>query len=898
MAAARWRLGFAGALLLAALIGRAADAPPGGDGKMPREPEKPTAPDEVKPTVTLSAKEYQNLLDKIARLEGPAKAEPPSSCEISGSVAGDIAHLKIQFRFHTTQRKARVSLACREGYATKAEIDGHSPQLSWGADGHSVQVEDPGEHLVLLEMDLLLATRERGAERGLDLDLPAAAVTTLDLELPPGVKKPLLRTTVRGETVPGKPAPTPVVKTESPANGPTRLKPPALGPVERLELTWEAQAPDTGPAVLNVISSRILVKVGERQVNTSATITLGVRRGQLKEVQLLLPPQASVSAPGAEDRGVHIDPPKGPLHTVRLSKPTSDPLTLTIEVPQQASDAPVPVGPFVVLGAVPQRGDILVTAPAEMTLDYQRRGESQYLLAQREPAEDEKPKDTTVLAFRYSTLPGVEKAAPPPPFLQLLVAQRKFVVEAYVTHNLRLAPEGGGGRSAWRLITAIELGMNGPRLERLQVQLPRGYTYDEGAGVRLDGSGEVSAESPPNDSGNNPILGIQLTQRRKGAKLTFEGYYNPDKVTAGEAGEVTVGLPVLLGPKADRGGQVSVTLPSDLELLPRPGFLWEAGSSVGHNKRTAKTERWPERLEVAWQPYRAPLTVNGEARVMLQGRQASVTHRLWLPPPAPEQLVLTVPREAVGLTVVGEAEGPLRRDGKDGRTVQLVPPADRDHPLVLRYSFRLPEGAADSFPVPLVWPSKATGGETHVCVWSDPGTRPELKDGPWEVRRTEEVKDEGSYPSLVLVSRQPGAPLALGLGEAAGVALAAFRVEKALIQVVVGEGGQQTYRARFLLGQLASPALDVELPAQLFRPNPNPADVTVLFAGKLAAWKPVEDGKETAVSRTARVQVPGDLSGKAVVLEVNYTLLPGRAVLQTLLQAPQLRGDPGAAPVR
>ena len=97
--------------------------------------------------------------------------------------------------------------------------------------------------------------------------------------------------------------------------------------------------------------------------------------------------------------------------------------------------------------------------------------------------------------------------------------------------------------------------------------------------------------------------------------------------------------------------------------------------------------------------------------------------------------------------------------------------------------------------MPLVWPRSATGGETRVCVWSEPGTRPQWKDGPWQVRRTEEIKDENSYPALVLVSNQPGALLVLELGDAAGIVLPAFRVDRALIQATVGDGGQQIYRA-------------------------------------------------------------------------------------------------------
>src|SRR5205085_2927585 len=130
----------AGALLLAALVGRAADAPPGGNAKMPREPERPAAPDEAKPvpTVTIIRKEYQDLLDRLARFEAPARAEPPSTCKLSGRVAGDLAHLRAEFDFQTGPGRSRVALGCAQAYPTEAKIDNHPPILRWGADGLSV----------------------------------------------------------------------------------------------------------------------------------------------------------------------------------------------------------------------------------------------------------------------------------------------------------------------------------------------------------------------------------------------------------------------------------------------------------------------------------------------------------------------------------------------------------------------------------------------------------------------------------------------------------------------------------------------------------------------------------------------------------------------------------------
>ncbi len=708
MTSARRRLVLAGALLFAAVLGRAADAPPGGDAKMPREPERAAAPDEAKPTVTLTQKEYQDLLARIASLEGAPRAEAPSACKVTGHVSGDLAQLTVEFEFRTGPRRTRVALGCTQGYPTEARIDGHPPLLKWGADGWSVQVDEAGDHQVTLKLDLPLAARERGAERGLDLDLPAAAATTLELALPPGVKKALLRTALRGEAAPGKSPAAQEYKTEAPANGPSRLKTPGLGPVERLDVTWETQAPAAGPALLNVIASRITVRVDDqRGVATRAEITVGVRRGELKELQLLVPPQADVARLPDDGRVVSIDPPGKPLRAVRL-KPTTEPLTLTVDVPHQRSEGRIAVGPFVVLGAVPQRGDIIVTVPADMTLDYHARGESQYLLTQREPSEEEK-KAANVLALHYSTLPGVDKGQPQP-FVELEVGRLTGAVAARVTHTLRLVREEGRP-AAWRLTTSIDAQAFHTDADHLDLELPADYTFDESAGVLPLGDAQTQSLS-------GRRMRLLLTRKVKATgkfQLTFEGQYAPDAVKATDSGQITVALPVLLGKKYDKGAVLSVLLPPDLELVPpRPGPLWDAGESQGHNKRTWKNlDRWPERFEVAWRPYRPDLIVNGEARVMLLGRQANVTHRLWLPPgqAVPEQLLLSVPRDVIGFTVEGEAEGAPRREGKDGvRPVALAPQTGRDHPLVLKYSFRLPERSADPVKVPLVWPRAATGG--------------------------------------------------------------------------------------------------------------------------------------------------------------------------------------------
>ena len=116
--------------------------------------------------------------------------------------------------------------------------------------------------------------------------------------------------------------------------------------------------------LLNVTSSRVVVRVDEREVTTHAEITLAVRRGQLKEFQLLVPPQATVRGPEGDDRDVHIEPARRPAHRPSQAADHRSAHSHHRRPPPALGRA-ILVGPFVVLGAFPQGGDILVTGPAD-----------------------------------------------------------------------------------------------------------------------------------------------------------------------------------------------------------------------------------------------------------------------------------------------------------------------------------------------------------------------------------------------------------------------------------------------------------------------------------------------------------------------------------------------------
>ena len=887
MVSPRWWLGWATlAWLAVAACGLADPSRPPGDAKAPPRPGEESilpSPEEPKPaspsTVTLTQKEYQDLLDKIARLE--SHPDSPSRCKVAGRIGGDKAELVIDFEFRTYQARARVALGCAQGFPSKVDLDGRPTLLRWGPNGLFVQVEDVGDHKLVLNMELPLLSRDRPGERGFNLNLPAAPTTTLEsLELPAWVTKVQGQLTLRDGPAGRQDTQETYRTVPSTSLGPQtcRLKTAGLGPVERLELTWEGQPPVEGARpLLTVEKSKITVRVDHEHVTTQAELTLGVRRGQTKQWQMLVPPQAVVRSADNDERieAIETSGPQGWLRTIRLKRETAEPLALTILV-EERKKPPVSIGPFVVVGAIPQRGDLLITAPVDMALTYRARGEAHYGLAERELTVDEKRRCPMALAFRYEILAPSEKEGPPP-FLDLDTG--RGVVETTVSHVLRLEDTEPSRPPVWRLRTTIEATAFHTDLEQLLLQMPSDFEFDTKFG--LAPAGEVQNLEWFNS--NKRIAQVTFTPRDRSAapdkpgksgapRIILEGRYSPVAGTHQAALELPfpLSMPDRGCQVLDRGCKVTVSVPEDQELVaPHPGPLWDTSKREGHNRRTWILDRQPDQFEIAWQSYRPDLVVDGQVRLTLAGRQARIRHELWLPPgqilsgpfslQEPEQVnnfKVVSPPEAATLTSSsppGGGDGRVRRDRS--RLVPLSVSPDRDHPLILEYSVALtPDGpGANQFTIPLVVPEQATRGETRVLVWTDPGTCPEVVEGRWE-KRFEEVKGVERFPALILLAHRPEPPLTLQMSEAAGPSLPAFRVQKALIQVTVEDNGQQSYRARYLLTHVGTPFLDVELPAALFQPNP--PGVKVFYRGSEAPWQPI--GRETSLSKVARVSLePG-----------------------------------------
>jgi hypothetical protein len=167
----------------------------------------------------------------------------------------------------------------------------------------------------------------------------------------------------------------------------------------------------------------------------------------------------------------------------------------------------------------------------------------------------------------------------------------------------------------------------------------------------------------------------------------------------------------------------------------------------------------------------------------------------------------------------------------------------------------------------------------------------------WDELPTEIVPGRADrLPALVLRSTSLAVPaLSLKLEPAEIPATVAERV---LIQAAAGDWGSQTYRARFLITRLTTRRLEVELPAP-----PANINLTLLFDGRRLPLQTVdESGNDSDLGKIVRLNVDPDLyRGKAVVLDLQYQLVPGRESdrgvgpagnlrLLSTFQPPSLRG--------
>jgi hypothetical protein len=861
----------------------------------------------------------QELEDAEKRLESllagrTAAIRTPSKCILKGKVDGGLALLQAQFEFDTQKPGQIVRLGCGLASATGATLDGRTPTLIGGgrerlggkgrpddeSEGFSVWVEKPGDHQLTLDLILAVSARPVGqtaSSQGFVLDLPRAAMTRMDLDLPTGSGDVRIGGKHLSETL--------VKQKNNQLSG-------TLGAADRLDLAWKpAQAPSAS-AVL-AAEGTIEVRVNVQQVKSEAKLTLTVLGGQTRQWSLLVPPKADVKpAPGDEariDRIAVTEQKQASLRVIHLKEASATPLTIMVTstqpVPKPGSGRPAAIGPFTVMGTVRQAGSLLVSnSVADWHLEFTPHGD----LTRRGATEEELRRDAALIAaFRYGPVGGDRGTIS---WLDLEAQTVRGQIKTRSEHTLGLTPDGDSGR--WYVKTKIEVTPRWADVDHFTVQIPEGCEFN----------------SETSDQERVRAVHYDATARRVEFKLargaaqpslhpfTVEiesTYATPVRSNAPDKASLV--LPRVLG-TIEQEGKVTLGVPTNLELLPDLEHAPEGPSGLELIRQTTHELGWrcprrsspvPVRLDVVWQPYHPPVTVLSRIDVTLANQEGRVhqelRYRLPESPPVPLRLTFRVPDAVANdLHVKGGKLVPIAEGAGGGggfRTFELryaaaQSPGRPDQGadwgqlvVVLDYNFILQARPDSKFTVPLVMPDAAARGEAHIRVWSESGNLPVNASGAWTERNIEEVPGNPRLPVLVLHSSRTDVPLILRFGEASTGAAAL--IELALVRVEIGEGGVQNYRVGYRLSRLAGRRLDFELPA--------PANaITATLNGKRVDWERLPAERLEQRARLAGLRLSPDLLRKPGILELSYQLTPDRTdttALGTTLQAPRFLEDAG-----
>lgn len=897
---------------------------------------RPTA-DEVKPEERI--KQLVTELEQLRQQLLEHQPAPVGSWKVTGKVKGNIAELKIVYGFTTDRENASVALGCKQGFLAAVLVDGKMPSMRVGADGLVVEVPEAKAHEAVVDVQVPLRdlTPDLGPPlvprgllsqpvQGLELSLPLASVTSVDLELPAGVK---------ALEVNGKALAPPLTLSGNRLTGLT-------GKAEGLKLTWPALQPGpTGSVSVLTARASILVQLLANQTNIEAELTLQDLTGLLRDWQLQVPDRATVRPATAADRDrlrgeIQGSGVAGGRVTVPLQIPSTTPLKVIVSV-RLARSASFPVGPFQVDGASNYAGMVWVDTDGEQQVRCQPYHLGRVLtppfeVAQRSVSErklrpeSERPPVGVDKAFQFWSVPTTEKPAARDPWFTVNIDATQGALDTQLLHTVRV--KGKLTAPSWRVATTFDVVPLRSGVDHLEVEWPTPWEFDRARGVRSKTPGLVtrSEDEPQRRTTRFEFASESL----KPFELTVEA----EPGAGGAAGEpfppvgdhayasAVVPLPRPWDGRQpretqDRGGHLITVVDDEQKFdfrVPQPANPSLKLVSQEPHKLVWQAEKFPSQVAVAWQPYQADLRVDSSIEMVFESDRARVRHRFQFAfpdrdkakerdvelriPPGLDVEVLS-PFLAQNIPVKLQ---PLDRAGTGA--VCTLPVTNGTATLVLGYRFSTSalfrtgdeNRVQKPAPVPLVLPAKATTGEMRVQIWEPRGMSLRPVETAWTRTTLEQVATEPTLPSIAFRAGRPAAPLHM-LGEANGTdadstGLPDILVEKALIHVQVNEAGYQEHTVRFLLGRVAGGQLDLRFPIAWASLDPR-----VSVNGKQLNRLTTAPGDSEA--RIVRVD---QLTNQKGLVEVRYRLAPGQAggtgALRTVMQPVTILGVVGSVQTR
>jgi hypothetical protein len=883
---------------------------------------------------------YNALMAEIDRLNKQLQARQPApitAWKVTGKVKGNVVELKIVFSFVTDRDRATVALGCSRGNPENITLDGKIPPLWRTEQGLFLEVDKKGEHeAIILDHRMQLLDLQRAAPatgprpeplQGFDLDLPMTPITSVDIELPAGVKTVEVNDQAVSE---------PVMLTGNRLSGP-------LGSVKKLKVGWKAPRPATGPVALLTSRGRIEVKVLNGEVYTLATLTLQDLGRAARDWQLEVPERAQVRLANPDDRQrlrddiQGSDTPRGKV-TIPLAAPSSEPLTIIVTHSRPRGTASILVGPYAVLGASEQTGILWVVGEQDQRASCSPYHETRpnFRIRRRPQEEREDPlhpesRDSSppgaIAAFQYAS--GTERPAPRDPWFKLDLDSIRGILDTTVEHTLELADKGPAD---WHLKTLLKLVPLRNEVDLLELDWPSPWKIHPERDPRSiyvkkykeDLVRHLLRLDLDSDALQDFTVSLDSMPGEGEARTAFAS------VADWPTSSAVIPLPRPTGARNRRGHKVTIKVPKTLDLrVPQPPNKGMTLAVQERHRLEWQSDEFVGQASVAWKPYRPEVRAASVVDVVLRGTRIEIRQELELQfeekdRPAPAEIQLRVPDEVRWLrrvldgskreVVLAISDTPGRWQSRSERLVRC--PLDNTQKgiakVVLKYEATAPQRRKQGgdeprqrlVPVPLVSAVDATHGQMRARIWTDPLTQVRV-EAPWEATRASEVvADHRSLPTLVVWALRPSLPLLLHIEpkndevERPPLVLGAV-----LIHVRVNESGFQQHRVRFLVRELSASRLELAFPAPVTSLNP-----LILLGDHKVTMESLDsaasDSEEGRRSRTylGRLQLPESLPRLPVVLEVAYQLPPSRSgfasSLQTVFQPVMIPGLLAGVPIR
>ena len=856
--------------------------------------------------VLLTPQELQKLLDQVDQLKkqlAQRKATPPSGCAVKGRVEkrGEavVAALKATYTFRTAAPNTAVGLGAKRAFLVAAALDGGQlPVLDAGEDGFAATIETAGDHTIVLDLEVPVAGRGAKGEIGFELGLPRAAITTLALDLPADVKRVGLTIRTPDPAAGAKPADPrriPALDAKELAPRPGRDGYP-LGPVDSVEVAWEPPAAAAPPDTVQSAEIDVTCLLAEGFVETTAIIR---PRGAAKSWRIAAPADAvltverAAAAPPGDPAALESptvtkpgDPSK-PVWKVDLPAGTTaaDWTVAAVVRSPRAKPAdpkhkgPFPVGPFAALDVARQTGTVRVAAAANTRLTVKHGPDV------RQDVPPTPPGDETVAFFRFAG--GPSGTAPPlTPLLEVEARPLAGALQIRPTYKLTLTERG------WQVRADLKVVPVRREIDTVVIEIPADWRETGVSPPELvEGVQQTKADGP------RQVLAVRLAATQK---QPFDLVLTAVLPVPPGAKDAAVQLPRFPGATA-RDATLTAAVGDGLEVRGA-GREWDADQPAAWGQPLAplpgpdgkppkavtavggKFDHGLARADLAWSPYRTELTADVRAEVAVHDGQVVVREQIKLSAADGfgKPIRFRGPAGVKGLKSV-----PALAAGGPGEWLFTPGPDAKAATLAIEYAVAgLGPAAGGEWKasVGLLWPVGATRTESVVRVWSHLATGRAVgaEPGPWRELPPEPMADRDALPVVTLAGSGSDLPLVLTASDSTEGGAAAVRVERGLIQVVIGGDDTADCRARFLLTRWLADAVEVGLPEDLTGDPPQ-----VLLDGRTVEAPAVP----TATGRAVRVPLPEARAGRTAVLEVRYRLAFGGATGRDSLAPPRPKAE-------